>query len=60
MSISYKIILNYVKDLSLEIPGADALIESRKNISNYTLDLDISSNPIKNNIPPISGIPINH
>ncbi len=50
MSIKYKIILNYIKDLSLEVPSADALVESRKNIYNYTLDLDISSNAMKNNM----------
>ena len=50
MSVKYKIILNYIKDLSLEVPSADALVESRKNIYNYTLDLDISSNAMKNNM----------
>jgi preprotein translocase subunit SecB len=49
MSINYKIILNYIKDISLEIPGADALIVSRENISKYFIDIQISSKVMKNN-----------
>ena len=49
MSINYKIILNYIKDISLEIPGADALIVSRENISKYLTDIQISSKVMKNN-----------
>ncbi len=49
MSINYKIILNYIKDISLEIPGADALIVSRENISKYLIDIQISSKIMKNN-----------
>jgi preprotein translocase subunit SecB len=49
MSINYKIILNYIKDISLEIPGADALIVSRENISIYFIDIQISSKVMKNN-----------
>ena len=47
MSISYKIVLNYIKDLSVEIPDADTLVVSRKNLPNYLLDISISSKPIK-------------
>ena len=49
MSINYKIILNYIKDISLEVPGADALIVSRENISKYLTDIQISSKVMKNN-----------
>ena len=50
MSISYKIVLNYIKDLSVEIPDADTLVVSRKNLPNYLLDISISSKPIKKNM----------
>tara|TARA_B100000586_G_scaffold103732_1_gene74282 strand:- start:261 stop:680 length:420 start_codon:yes stop_codon:yes gene_type:complete len=49
MSIKYKIILNYIKDISLEVPDADALIVSRENISKYLTDIQISSKVMKNN-----------
>ena len=49
MSINYKIILNYIKDISLEVPDADALIVSRENISKYLTDIQISSKVMKNN-----------
>jgi preprotein translocase subunit SecB len=49
MNINYKIILNYIKDISLEIPDADALIVSRENISKYLTDIQISSKVMKNN-----------
>ncbi len=49
MNINYKIILNYIKDISLEVPGADALIVSRENISKYLTDIQISSKVMKNN-----------
>ena len=49
MSINYKIILNYIKDISLEVPDADTLIVSRENISKYLIDIQISSKIMKNN-----------
>jgi preprotein translocase subunit SecB len=49
MSINYKIILNYIKDISLEVPDADTLIVSRENISKYLTDIQISSKVMKNN-----------
>jgi len=48
MKNKYKILLNYIKDLSVEIPGPTALIESRDNISKYKMKIDISSNVLKN------------
>ena len=37
MSINYKIILEYIKDISVEVPDADVLIVTRENITNYFL-----------------------
>ena len=48
MSIKHKIILKYVKDLSVEIPDAESLLVARERISQYKLNLDIKSKPLKN------------
>ena len=48
MKNKYKIILNYIKDLSVEISDPETLLSIRNNISKYKMDLNISSNPLKN------------
>ena len=48
MSIKHSIILNYIKELSLETPDPESLIVARERISKYSLNLDISSKPYKN------------
>ena len=48
MTKKYEIILRYIKDLSVEIPNAETFIFSRENITKYTLGLNITTNPIKN------------
>ena len=47
MTKNYEIVFNYIKDLSVEIPDAEAFLFSRENITKYTLGLNISTNPIK-------------
>ena len=47
MTKNYEIVLNYIKDLSVEIPDAETFLFSRENITKYTLGLNISTNPIK-------------
>tara|TARA_B100001123_G_C15020125_1_gene911136 strand:+ start:443 stop:865 length:423 start_codon:yes stop_codon:yes gene_type:complete len=47
MSDKYKIVLNYIKDLSVEIPSPEALIISRNNIQKYEMKVNISSKPLK-------------
>ena len=44
----FKIILEYIKDLSIETPDVAALAFVKKNITNYTMDIDISSTVLKN------------
>ena len=44
----YNIILEYIKDLSIETPSASALTFVRENLSNYIMDIDISSSVLKN------------
>ena len=47
MSDKYKIILNYIKDLSVEIPNPETLITARNNIGKYEIKVNISSIPLK-------------
>ena len=44
----FKIILEYIKDLSIETPSATTLLFVRDNIKNYHMDIDISSLVLKN------------
>jgi len=48
MTIKHKILLNYIKDLSIETPDAESLISARENISKYSLKFDLTSKPLKN------------
>ncbi len=44
----FKILLNFIKDISVETPDAETLIFVRDNISKYVLNIDITSKPLKN------------
>lgn len=48
--MGYKIISKFIKDVSFEIPNAQAFVMLEKEILNYSLNFDIRSNPYKNNI----------
>ena len=48
MSVKHKILLNYIKDLSVETPDAESVIAARDNISKYSLKLNLSSQVLKN------------
>ena len=50
MTVKHKILVSYIKDLSLETPDPESLISARKNISKYTLKLDLTSKALKNKI----------
>ena len=54
--MSYKIISKFIKDVSFEIPNAQAFVMIEKEILNYTLNFDIKSNPFKDNIIEVSTI----
>ena len=54
--MSYKIISKFIKDVSFEIPNAQAFIMLEKEISNYILNFDITSNPFKNNIIEVNTV----
>ena len=54
--MSYKIISKFIKDISFEIPTAQAFVLLEKEIANYTLNFDIKSNPFKDNIIEVNTI----
>ena len=54
MDKKYKVVLNFIKDLSVETPDAETLLFVRENISKYQLGIDISSKPLKNKMIEIS------
>ena len=43
----YEIVLKYIKDLSVEIPSAEAFIFSREYITKYSLGINITTKPLK-------------
>ena len=46
--MTYKIISKYIKDISFEIPNTQTFTMLEKEISNYKLNFDIKSKPLKN------------
>ena len=50
MSEKYKILSNFVKDMSSETPDVESYLSTKNNINNYELDIDISSKPLKNKL----------
>ena len=45
---NFKIVLEYIKDLSIETPSASTLLYVRENLNDYNMDIDISSSVLKN------------
>ena len=54
--MNYKIIAKFIKDISFEIPSAQAFIMLEKEISNYALNFDIKSKPYKDNIIEVNTV----
>ena len=54
--MSYKILSKFIKDISFEIPDANAFLMLEKEISNYSLNVDISSKKFKNDIIEVNTI----
>ena len=48
MTEKYKILGKYIKDLSGETKDVETYLFVKDNISKYQLDIDITSNPLKN------------
>jgi len=54
--MSYKIISKFIKDISFEIPSAQAFVMLEKEILNYNLKFDIKSKPFKENIIEVNTV----
>ncbi len=54
--MSYKIISKFIKDISFEIPNAEAFVTLEKEISKYILNFDIKSKPFKAKIIEVNTI----
>ena len=50
MSEKYKILSNFIKDMSSETADVESYLFTKDNISKYELDIDINSNPLKNKL----------
>ena len=50
MSEKYKILSNFIKDMSSETPDVESYLFTKDNIAKYELDIDINSNPLKNKL----------
>ena len=48
MTVKHKILVGYIKDLSVETPDPESLISARDNITKYSLKLDLNSKILKN------------
>ncbi len=54
MTKNYKILTSYVKDISSKISGTESYIYLKDNIPKYSLGIDISSFPLKNNMAEVN------
>ena len=50
MTERFKILAKYIKDISSETPDIETYLFVKENISNYQLNIDITSKPLKNKL----------
>ena len=50
MTKKYKILTEYIKDISSETPDVETYLFVQDNISKYHLNIDITSKPLKNRL----------
>ena len=50
MTKKYKILANYIKDMSSETPDVETFLFVKDNISKYHLNIDINSKALKNKL----------
>ena len=56
MSEKFKILTNFIKDMSSETPDIESYIFVKENISKYHLNIDITSKPLKNRMIEVNTI----
>lgn len=56
MSEKFKILTNFIKDMSSETPDIESYLFVKENISKYHLNIDILSKPLKNRMIEVSTI----
>ena len=56
MTGKFKILGEFIKDLSSETPNIETYIFVKDKIANYNLDIDISSKALKNNMVEVNTI----
>ena len=54
MTENYKILSQYIKDMSSETPDVETYLFVKDNISKYYLNIDITSKPLKNKLVEIN------
>ena len=56
MSVEYKILSEFIKDISFETPDIETYIFVKDNLSKYHLSIDINSTAVKNKVIQINTI----
>ena len=56
MNEKFKILANFIKDMSSETPDVQSYLFVKENISKYNLDINITSKPLKNKMIEVSTI----
>ena len=56
MNKKFKILTNFIKDMSSETPDVESYLFVKKNISKYHLNIDIASKALKNKMIEVSTI----
>ena len=50
MTENYKILAEFIKDISSETPDVESYLFVKENIKKYKLNISINSKPLKNNL----------
>ena len=56
MNEKFKILTNFIKDMSSETPDVESYLFVKENISKYNLNINITSKPLKNKMIEVSTI----
>ena len=56
MNEKFKILANFIKDMSSETPDVQSYLFVKENISKYNLNINIASKPLKNKMIEVSTI----